>query len=600
MFKLPFKVNGTEVALWDVRVVTAVLIVLAALLLFTGFRFTNPLSSLLNPITVSKADTSIPPPIPGCAFGTSTPHGQANPSDEPEPMGAIWCFPLVASPTTRVTGTNDWVDTFATNVQMGRLNDGDMGYRVFQSKQGGPGDMTMGQFINNNHWMIDMVDNSLFRLSGGVLLSPNRSFQFENGKLVVEADAAAGEDGAGGADVFYEVDITPAAAPTGTIVDGLYGYGLFGFVGAVGCRLERAADGGHEVCAMYDNTNRNAGQGGRTWETQGIGTERTATSVVGGYPGYTIPGTNVTSNNVFRICNTNQMDMFCRDRFRFEFTKTSLTIFVNGYKWFDAQGLFAVNPATGADNRIPDSWLGSAGVHVYFTSWINSGQHYPVRLHWGRLAVNPHDLLGSIVSPSAAPTYCLGMTQNTCEVGMLPPPAPAPAPPPSPTPPPPPPINGLITFGNSAIGPQIDVFDSNYMDGSYFRSCSTCGGNVISMSVYVDKVDSAPNNQYQVAIYGDNSGVPGTLIAKSLSGTLRANSWNTIPISATLKASTVYWLVYNTNATQYNLNNMHYINSVNSRAVWQQTPTTFGTWPQTFGSVNRWNGIFSIYATLTK
>jgi hypothetical protein len=184
---------------------------------------------------------------------------------------------------------------------------------------------------------------------------------------------------------------------------------------------------------MYDNSTKNAGghdvtcaitpcatdgRPGRVWETQGIGTARTAATIEGGYPGYHIPGTALTSNDVFRLCNPNQGDMFCRDRFRFEFTKTSLTIFVNGFQWYKIEGLYAVNPETGADNRIPDSWLGAGGVHVYFTSWINSGQHYPVRYHWGRVAVNPHDGAGNPLPPSVAPTFCLGQPQNTCATQM--------------------------------------------------------------------------------------------------------------------------------------------------------------------------------------
>jgi hypothetical protein len=320
------------------------------------------------------------------------------------------------------------VDSFDTGVQMGRLADGDMGYRNYGAFVGPDSSFRAGTFINNGHWMVDLVDVSPYRLSGGVMLSPDRSFRFENGKLVVEVDAAAGQDGMGGANHFYEVDITPAAGPTWT-VDALYGYGMFGGVGSVGCRLER----GNTICTMYDNSNRvtggqcpndgrtctdNGGRPGRVWETQGVGTARTAASVQGGYPGYAIPGTSLHGSDVFRICDDNQMDMFCRDRFRFEFTKTSLTIFVNGYKWFDIQGLYAVNPETGADNRIPDSWLGPGGVRVYFTSWINGGQHEVTRWHWDRVAINPHTASGQSTAPSAAPSFCLGEPQNTCPMMM--------------------------------------------------------------------------------------------------------------------------------------------------------------------------------------
>jgi hypothetical protein len=391
---------------------------------------TPPPSSTPMPGLTPPPTTGLYAPIPGCAGGTIVPAGQANPSAEAEPMGEIWCFNTTAGPTTRVVDSRGgWIDDFMGTHQMQRLNNGDMGYQVLSAFNGPSGSIRGGTFLNNGHWMVDLVDLSPYRLDGGVMLSPNQTFRFENGKLVIEADAAAGEDGAGGADVFYEIDITPAATATGTVVDSLYGYGQFGGVGALGCRLERNASGGQQVCSMYDNSTKDAGghdvtcatnpcardgRPGRVWETQGVGTARTAASVEGGYPGYRIPGTSLTSNDVFRLCNTNQMDMFCRDRFRIELTKTSLTIFVNGARWYDIQGLYASNPATGADNRIPDSWLGAGGVHVYFTSWINSGQHYPVRYHWGRVAVNPHDAAGNPLPPSAAPSYCFGMPQNTC------------------------------------------------------------------------------------------------------------------------------------------------------------------------------------------
>lgn len=338
------------------------------------------------------------------------------------PANPIWCFSVVAEPTTAVVGANSWEDELDTGINFGRLSGP---YRSFDVAGSA---FRKQSFQHANHWMIDLVDQSPYSLSGGMMVSPNRSFAFENGKLVVEVDAAAGQDGAGGADVFYEIDITPASATTYG-VDNLYGYGMFGGVGSIGCRLERHDDGGHTVCSMYDSSGRDAGgtdmsgQGrprgasGRTWETQGVGSPRTASTVVGGYPGYAIPGTNLFGRDVFRICDAaangpaTMPDQFCRDRFRFEFTRTSLTIFVNGYRWFDVQGLYASNPFSGADNRIPATWM--SGVHVYFTSWVNTGQHSVNRWHWDRIAINSGD------APGPAPSYCYGAAFNTCAMGHV-------------------------------------------------------------------------------------------------------------------------------------------------------------------------------------
>lgn len=373
------------------------------------------------------------------------------------PSNPIWCFTLGPEPNGAVVGANSWEDEFNTGINFGALASQ---YRVIN--EGNPRIRTQ-TFQHANHWMVDMVDQSTDRLSGGVLLSPNKKFQFENGKLVIEADAAAGCggdgpgsgacNGGGGANAFYEIDITPAINDI-ISVDDLYGYGMFGTVGAMGCRLEK----GNNVCAMYDNSGRatdgrcvtlptpcnNPDRSGRLWETQGAGTALTGANVQGGYPDYVIPGGGgIRGRDVFRICDSatnppNAMpDSYCRDRFRMEVTQTTLTIFVNGYQWFKIDGLAASNPE-GRDVRIPASWL-SGGVYVYLTSWINGGQHSVNRFHWDRIAVNSGDPL------SAAPSYCRGAPFNTCDsapMTMSPSPTAAPttpapttaAPTPTPTP----------------------------------------------------------------------------------------------------------------------------------------------------------------------
>jgi hypothetical protein len=134
------------------------------------------------------------------------------------------------------------------------------------------------------------------------------------------------------------------------------------------------------------------------------------------------------------------------------------------------------------------------------------------------------------------------------------------------------------------------------MNASRFRMGAT-SGRVTSMTVRVASVDASPNNQFQVAIYSDSSGKPGTLIAKSGNGTLKAFSWSTVAISATLEANKYYWLTYNTNASR-DVNNMLYDSRSTAQSSWR-TPVSFGTWPSTFGSATSQFGVFSIYATYT-
>lgn len=206
----------------------------------------------------------------------------------------IWCYAQPpAIPATRSSGANDWVDTFDNSGQaVLQFNDRDMGYRVANVLYGSDNSFAVGTFVHNDHWMIDMADVSQNRLSGGVLVSPDKQFSFENGRFVVEVDAAPGADGMGGGNRFYEIDISPARDVTGFGVDALYGYGSFGGIGGLGCRLERNDQGGNAAS-----------------------------------------------------------DIFCRERFRMELTRDSIHLFVNGYPAMQIDGLFAQNPNTGADNR---------------------------------------------------------------------------------------------------------------------------------------------------------------------------------------------------------------------------------------------------------
>jgi len=123
-------------------------------------------------------------------------------------------------------------------------------------------------------------------------------------------------------------------------------------------------------------------------------------------------------------------------------------------------------------------------------------------------------------------------------------------------------------------------------------------GTVVSISVFIaSPVSASPNNQFQVAIYSDNSGSPGTLIASSSSQLITPDAWNTVLISASVTTNTYYWLAYNTNGLAANSNNARYDTGVASFAYIISEP--FGTWPTTFGPTNIGpNTDTSIYATL--
>lgn len=161
-------------------------------------------------------------------------------------------------------------------------------------------------------------------------------------------------------------------------------------------------------------------------------------------------------------------------------------------------------------------------------------------------------------------------------------------------------------LGYSTVGTYTDFKNSNYINGSSF-TMQNRDGAIISMSVYVGKVDLiVQNRSFQVAIYSDNDGKPGALIAKSISQTLTENSWNSVPITAALQANTKYWLMYNTNGRSNLVNNMNYSTNiagansipVGTNKAYSKNSVAFGTWPQQFGTekiTNNW--AFSIYAT---
>jgi hypothetical protein len=347
--------------------------------------------------------TPPPPDDPNCSPNIN-PVGQADPTGEMEPFAPIWCFNLAQEPVTRVTGANDWVDDFRANVQMGRLNDGDMDYRIFDNYHNDKGANHTQHWINNFHWMTDTAGST----DNGDGLRPNRSFTFENGKLVVEADIAAGQADYGNGVVWPEMTVSMAPQPTGDIVDSLYAYGAFGGAWTVGCRLN---PGGVTICAVQsgahdiptrDESRANCFAGAPSRVMEISDTQQCGSIHQGG---------NRFGDNAqyWRHCDPNQMDMFCKDRIRMELTKSSLTLYVNGHMYFrDADWP--------AERQLPDSMVNGGKVYAYFSDWRARPTAQVYRFHWGHLAVNPHDpATGELTQPSASPFFCLDNQANTCD-----------------------------------------------------------------------------------------------------------------------------------------------------------------------------------------
>jgi hypothetical protein len=127
---------------------------------------------------------------------------------------------------------------------------------------------------------------------------------------------------------------------------------------------------------------------------------------------------------------------------------------------------------------------------------------------------------------------------------------------------------------------------------------TTNGGSIVSMSAYVGSIDSASGNRnFQLSIYTNSGVMPRTLVASSTTGTLVANSWNTLPISATLQPDASYWLIYSTNGRTASVNNMYYNTGSNGQGVYSNSSVNFGTWPTNFPVASLTTAVYSLYAT---
>ncbi|HEX8762447.1 MAG TPA: Ig-like domain-containing protein [Candidatus Saccharimonadales bacterium] len=152
----------------------------------------------------------------------------------------------------------------------------------------------------------------------------------------------------------------------------------------------------------------------------------------------------------------------------------------------------------------------------------------------------------------------------------------------------------ITNAGSSSSGTATDSGNSNTMNTTRFTTGS--GGKLGSVSAYVGAVDATvAKRNYQMAIYTANGTTPGTLVASTATGTLTANSWNTLPINGTLAPNTNYFLAYNSNGSSDSVNNLRYTNG--GISGWSTAGQTFGTWPTTFGQTTAQDVTFSMYAS---
>ena len=298
---------------------------------------------------------------PSCASPT-TPIGAL------PPAVPIWCeVPGPDGPSTFVRTSNGWLDDFEHGLSNAPIG---TGYLTFAFG----GTPLQQHFRHADHWMQDLD----LAQRGGTTLRPEPAFRFQDGKLVIEADVAAGIQ-AYGSGIWPEITVTTAAQPTGARRDALYAYDHFPGHHTLGCRLQSDRI---VICALFDDSTRGISEGGRIWEMsffQPVGTQNT-----GGGPW----GEGAAA---WRVCKGGDPDLKCRDRFRLELTPSSLVLHVNGIPYFSQRNI----------PTLPQALL-ERPLYTYFSGVATVARAGVARFHWDRVAVN----VGADGPPPSPPAVC--------------------------------------------------------------------------------------------------------------------------------------------------------------------------------------------------
>lgn len=305
------------------------------------------------------------------------------------PLGALppalpaWCGALATAKDTAMRKPNSWSDGFASGASHARLPGS---YLVFEDARRAIARAATSvhrtqHFGHNGHWMVDIAgqgspagvyegsaaDFFTGPNNGGALMRPDASFRFADDHLVIEFETSAGMTTYGDR-VWPEIVVTTAPAPSGSETNGWYAAGLFRGYPAVGCAFpsDRLSE-----CRIYDADKITANLSARS--------SGGAASMFGGAP------TTDALDRAWHLCGPTDPDAVCRDRFRIEFARDAVTIFVNGVRYMEHRGL----PLRA---QLPDDLLRSS-VYVYFASWAYLVDPTVARVHWGRVAVNPDPLM---------------------------------------------------------------------------------------------------------------------------------------------------------------------------------------------------------------
>lgn len=300
------------------------------------------------------SDTPSPPSptatAASCTAPTALPVG-AIPGQPPP----VFCGLLGTQIDTSVRGPNTWLDDFEHGQSFAHISPA---YKTYALTYGGG--CRAVWWAHNQHFMTDRISAGC----RGVMMRPDQSFRFENGKLVVVADVAAGYEPYGGA-TWPELVIATSPAPTTNLQNGLYAYSHFQGFYAAGCRL---GPNRRPTCAMYPPSAGGEGpSGGRLMEISFFQKEGAVGDVGGG-----------EWRGGYRLCNFGDPDTNCRDRFRWEITKDTWTLHVNGVAYMEHRQM---QPSA----QVPDAFLDS-DIYVYFAEW-GTHEAETTRFHWDHLCI---------------------------------------------------------------------------------------------------------------------------------------------------------------------------------------------------------------------
>lgn len=295
----------------------------------------------------------------------------------------VFCLVVNSGEGTAEVAGNSWEDDFDHGLSFATF-DG-TGYQVFEEL--GSVEQSV-HWRHADHWMVDLAPDPQSdtgrNARGGAMLRPDTTFRFDDGKLVVEADFAAGipgYQGGGFGQAWGEIDITTAAAPDDVgRVGATYGYDYFPGHYTLGCRFQVDSN---VTCSLMDDSDQNFFTTGRIWEMSFF--QHVGTSVFGG-------SDFVGDGEVFEECSEGSPDSECRSRWRLELTETSLSVFINEQLYFEQTGI----------PPLPTE-LFDAELYVYASSITGAHDGDAIRYHWDRFAVNPD---AEPVGPPVDPPSC--------------------------------------------------------------------------------------------------------------------------------------------------------------------------------------------------